>query len=127
MGELRKFYTLADVVFVGRTLANMGGSDMMEVAGLARPIIAGPHTETFADTVRQLVAGDAIRIVAADLEDPAAADALAEAVGELLDDPDAARRLADKGRQVVKRNRGATRRTLDALMEIMQRAQHRPS
>ena len=127
MGELRRFYTLADVVFVGRTLADMGGSDMMEVAGLARPIIAGPHTENFTDTVRQLEAGDAIRIVSADLENPTVADALAEAVGELLDDPDTARRRADNGRQVVKRNRGATRRTLDALVEIMQRAQHRPS
>ncbi len=124
MGELRKFYTLADVVFVGRTLARMGGSDMMEVAGLARPIIVGPHTDNFADTVRQLRAGDAVRILSADLEDPQAADALAGVVGELLGDRDSARRLAGNGRDVVKRNRGATRRTLDTLTEIMCRARH---
>jgi len=127
MGELRKFYTLADVVFVGRTLADMGGSDMMEVAGLARPIVVGPHTHNFTDTVRQLQAGDAVRVVSADLENPAAADALARAVAELLDDPGTARRLADNGRDVVKRNRGATQRTLDSLMEILDRAQHRAS
>jgi len=127
MGELRKFYALADVVFVGRTLARMGGSDMMEVAALARPIVVGAHTQNFADTMQQLERADAVRRVQADLEDPGVVDALARAVGGLLDHPEAARRLADSGRQVVIQNRGATQRTLDSLMEIMQRAQHRPS
>ena len=56
MGELRKFYSLAAVVFVGRSLAAMGGSDMMEVAALAKPIIVGPHNENFADTVHSIAA-----------------------------------------------------------------------
>ena len=51
MGELRKFYGLATVVFVGRSLAPMGGSDVMEVAGLAKPFLIGPHTENFAEAV----------------------------------------------------------------------------
>ncbi|MCH7721174.1 MAG: 3-deoxy-D-manno-octulosonic acid transferase, partial [Planctomycetes bacterium] len=38
MGELRKFYALADAVFVGRSLIPMGGSDPMEVAALGRPM-----------------------------------------------------------------------------------------
>ncbi|UCD27833.1 MAG: 3-deoxy-D-manno-octulosonic acid transferase [Planctomycetota bacterium] len=124
MGELRKFYLLADVVFVGRTLARMGGSDMMEVAGLAKPIIVGSHTENFADTMRQLEEGNAILVASADLENPEAADILADAVGKLLDDPVAARGMGDNGREVVKKNRGATERTLDTLMEIMRRAEH---
>ena len=125
MGELRKFYSLAKVVFVGRTLAPMGGSDMMEVAGLAKPIVVGPHTENFADTMKRFEEGRAVSIVSADLENPQAAYALTEAVGQLLDDPGAARRMADNGREVVTRNRGATARTLEGLMEIMRRAEHR--
>ena len=127
MGELRKFYALADVVFVGRTLAAMGGSDMMEVAALARPIMVGPHTANFADTVDQLERGRAIHIIDADLNAPDVVDRLAQAVGVLLEDRQAARTLAEKGREVVKRNRGAVERTLCSLMEIMQRAQHGPS
>jgi len=127
MGELRKFYTLADVVFVGRTLAAMGGSDMMEVAALARPIIVGPHTENFADTVDQLERGRAIHVIDADLNAPDVVDRLSQAVGVLLDDRQAAQTMADNGREVVKRNRGAIERTLCSLTEIMQRAQHRPS
>ena len=127
MGELRKFYALADVVFVGRTLADMGGSDMMEVAGLGRPIIVGPHTENFAEAVERLDAGRAIRILSGDLGDPDAAGKLAAAVSDLLDDPVATREMARRGQEIVRRNRGATERTLDHLMEILQRAQHRPS
>ena len=46
MGELRKFYSLADVVFVGRSLVDLGprqhGSDMIEPAALAKPVVVGP-------------------------------------------------------------------------------------
>ena len=38
MGELRKWYSLASVVLVGRSLVPMGGSDPMEVAALAKPM-----------------------------------------------------------------------------------------
>lgn len=124
MGELRKFYALADVVFVGRTLADMGGSDMMEVAGLGRPIIVGPHTENFAEAVKHLDAGRAIRILSVDSSAPEAANRLAEAVSDLLDDPVAAGEMARRGQEIVKRNRGATERTVNHLMEIMERAQH---
>ncbi|HPD29974.1 MAG TPA: 3-deoxy-D-manno-octulosonic acid transferase [Phycisphaerae bacterium] len=124
MGELRKFYALADVVFVGRTLADMGGSDMMEVAGLGRPIIVGPHTENFAEAVERLDAGRAIRILSVDSSAPDAAERLAEAVSDLLDDPVAAGEMARRGQEIVKRNRGATERTVNHLMEIMERAQH---
>ncbi len=127
MGELRKFYMLADVVFVGRTLADMGGSDMMEVAGLGRPIVVGPHTENFAEAVERLDAGGAICILSGDLTDTDAAEKLAVAVGDLLDDPVAAREMGRRGQEIVKRNRGATERTVNHLMEIMQSAQHHAS
>jgi 3-deoxy-D-manno-octulosonic-acid transferase len=121
MGELRKFYALADVVFVGRTLAAMGGSDLMEVAGLGRPMVVGPHTENFADALQQLQSADAVRIVPHDLESPTVAEHLAEAVGGLLESPESAARLAANARGVVQRNRGATERTLGRLMEMLGR------
>jgi 3-deoxy-D-manno-octulosonic-acid transferase len=126
MGELRKFYSLASVVFVGRTLAPMGGSDVMEVAGLARPIIVGPSTFNFADAVAQLESREAIRIVQTSLDDPHAAEGLAQAVTALLDSPASARALAENARQAVLHNRGATERTLTKLTELLERqhAQH---
>lgn len=123
MGELRKFYSLADFVFVGRSLAAMGGSDMMEVAALAKPIIVGPHNENFADAVGQLAGQSAIRVLTADTAQPQQASAqLADAVADLCDHASAARDMAQAARQVVVSNRGAIERTLSALMEILQRA-----
>ena len=58
MGDLRKVYSLADVVFVGRSLVPMGGSDMMEVAALGKPIVVGPHTSNFSDAMQQLLAAE---------------------------------------------------------------------
>ena len=63
LGELRKFYALASVVFVGRTLVPMGGSDVMEVAGLGKPIIIGRYVENFAETVELLGAAGACETV----------------------------------------------------------------
>lgn len=119
MGELRKFYSLAAVVFVGRTIGPQGGSDMMEVAALAKPIIVGPHTENFADAIAQLREPQAVYIVEAELKDPQASERLAEAVGRVLAEPSFAAQLATNARRVVQRNRGATERTLSRLLELV--------
>lgn len=108
MGELRKFYALATVVFVGRTLVPLGGSDVMEIAGLAKPIVFGPHTENFADVVDALLAaGAAVRIQ--DVE------TLVATLSALLSDADRRAGLGRAARQVVLENVGATRRTVDLL------------
>lgn len=127
MGELRKFYLLADVAFVGRSLTAMGGSDTMEVAALARPIVVGPHNENFAETTAQFQAERAIRVLSADLNDPRATRALAEAVGDLLNHPHEAAEMAGRARQVVLRNRGAIARTLALVTERLPRAEYRAS
>jgi 3-deoxy-D-manno-octulosonic-acid transferase len=119
MGELRKFYLLADVVFVGRSLAEMGGSDMMEVAALAKPIIVGPHTENFTETVHKLKLHQGICTISKDLKDEDVTDVLAKIVGRLLDNPTAAGKLSENARAVVKANRGATERTLKALRNMI--------
>ena len=55
MGDLRKFYSLATVIFVGRSLVPMGGSDMAEAAALGKCTIFGPYTFNFNQTVDDLL------------------------------------------------------------------------
>lgn len=112
MGELRKFYALATVVFVGRTLVPMGGSDPMEVAGLARCIIVGPHFDNFNLPVQILEKGDAIRIV----QD---AEQLSDFISQLLADPDTIRSIGDRAQRIVLDNRGATDATVRQLLSIL--------
>jgi 3-deoxy-D-manno-octulosonic-acid transferase len=111
MGELRKFYALAAVVFVGRTLVPLGGSDVMEVAGLGKPLVVGPHTDNFAEAVELLRRDDACRIVA----DGAM---LAEQVELILADAQLARRVGDAARAAILSRRGATERTIDRILEL---------
>jgi 3-deoxy-D-manno-octulosonic-acid transferase len=113
MGELRAFYSLADVVFVGRSLVPMGGSDPMEVAALAKPMVVGPHMDNFQMPAAALEASGGLRVVRTNEE-------LADVVRRLAGDRATARRLGEAARAVVLQNQGATERTLDTLSRIIQ-------
>lgn len=112
MGELRKFYSLAAVVFVGRTLVEMGGSDPMEVAALGKPIVVGPHTDNFRLPVAALSSADALRSVDT-------GDALAVAVQSILQDKALAKGLGSRAREVVISHQGATERTACAIVRML--------
>jgi hypothetical protein len=54
-GELRKFTQLADVVFVGKSLApHDGGQTPVEAAVLGKPLLHGPHMTNFREIIRTL-------------------------------------------------------------------------
>jgi len=115
MGELRKFYCLADVVFVGRSLVDMGGSDPMEVAALAKPIIVGPFTSNFRQPIAALKAHRAVETVS-NLQQ------LATGVRGLLSDPESARAMGLRAREVVLAHQGGTQKTADNLARILKQS-----
>ena len=55
MGELPLLYAAADVAFVGGTLVERGGDNMLEPAALGLPVLFGPHVFNFAEISRRLV------------------------------------------------------------------------
>jgi len=112
MGDLRKFYSLARVAFVGRSLVPMGGSDMIEAAGLGKAIVVGPYTENFAETVKLLVARQAIEIVAGEAQ-------LTQVIGRLLQDTDRAWSMGRSAQQVIIDSRGATGRSIEAISHVL--------
>lgn len=111
MGELRKFYALSAVVFVGRSLVPMGGSDVMEAAGLAKPVLVGPHTENFSEAVGLLTESGGAQVVSD-------AATLAEAVVEILQDAIRRRRMSRAARETIVSRRGATRQIVDRILEF---------
>jgi len=112
MGELRKFYSLATVVFLGRSLVPMGGSDVMEVAGLGKPTIFGPHMENFAEaTACLLQAGAAVQV-----DRP---ERLASAIGDLLADTEKLDHMSQAARQTVIDNQGATQATAKMICQLL--------
>jgi len=114
MGDLRKFYSLATVIFVGRSLVPMGGSDMIEAAALAKPTIFGPHTFNFNHTVDVLTKANGA-IPVRDKEE------LFRALEKCLTNPGYAAQIARAGRQTIKNNQGATQKTVDRIRKLMAR------
>jgi 3-deoxy-D-manno-octulosonic-acid transferase len=114
MGDLKKFYSLAAVVFVGRSLTPMGGSDMMESTALGKCTILGPHTFNFKQTVHALLAGNGAIEVQNSQE-------LFEALQKCLTDRDFAQTIAANGRKVIKQNQGATEKSVSAIKDLLQK------
>jgi 3-deoxy-D-manno-octulosonic-acid transferase len=112
MGDLRKFYSLATVIFAGRSLVPMGGSDMAEAAALGKCTIFGPHAFNFKQTVNDLLADNgAIQIKNS--------DELLKAVEKCLADEKYARNIADNGREVIRKNQGATQKTVEQIRRLL--------
>lgn len=112
MGDLRKFYSLATVIFVGRSLVPMGGSDMIEATALGKCTIFGPHAFNFTQTVEVLVDGAGAILVQDERE-------LFEAVEKCLNGPDFAAKIGQKGREIIRQNQGATRKTAEEIEKIL--------
>jgi len=112
IGELLTIYSVADCVFVGKSLVPQGGQNMMEPAGLAKPIIVGTHTFNFNEEVQLLKEADAIKIV----QDEAS---LSNELMYLLEHSYEAQELGKRAQSVVMKQRGATERNLKVLRNIL--------
>jgi len=115
MGDLRKFYSLAAIIFVGRSLVPMGGSDMMEAAALGKPTIFGPHAFNFRQTVDALLKDEGA-VMVKDEQD------LLQTMQKCLTDTDLAQKIAKNGRQVIKKNQGATQKTITQIAKFLKPA-----
>lgn len=112
MGDLRKFYSLAKLIFVGRSLVPMGGSDMAEAAALGKTTIFGPGTFNFNQTVKVLLQGNG----AIEVQNP---DELLVAIEKCLLDEKYATQIADNGREIIRSNQGATLKTVEEIKKIL--------
>ncbi len=121
MGELRRFYALAEVVFVGRTLLDLGtrqhGSDMIEPAALGRPVVVGPFTGNFAEPMSQFRAANAIVEVETDEE-------LTETLSKLLSEPTDALAMGERAQDVVRSQQGATAKHVEVILQAMKASGH---
>lgn len=110
-GELRDWYRLATVVFVGKSLpgiAEIGGQNVGEPAALGLPVVFGPHMENFRELTAQLLASDAA-VQAGD------ATALAPTLRALLSDPKQRTTMGQRAQETLTPHQGATARTVALL------------
>ncbi|MBX9811437.1 MAG: lipid IV(A) 3-deoxy-D-manno-octulosonic acid transferase [Burkholderiales bacterium] len=108
MGEMFAYYAACDVAFVGGSLLPFGGQNLIEACAVARPVLVGPHTYNFAEaTELAIAAGAAVRV--------GDARELVREAQRLLEDGNAAARMAEAARAFSRAHRGATRRVMELL------------
>lgn len=114
MGELALFYAAADVAFVGGSLVNTGGHNVLEASAAGLPVVFGPHMFNFTDISRLILERGAGRQVAD-------VDGLSAAVGAYLADPALRQATGEAGRRMVEENRGALAATLECIESLLVR------
>ena len=104
VGELPEFFAVGDIAFVGGSLVDAGGHNILEPARLKKPVLFGPYMANFKDIAEEMKrAGAAIEV-------RGVAD-LAGALVDVLSDPavrwrmgESAGRIADASRDTLARN-----------------------
>ena len=111
IGELAQLYQLATAVFVGGSLVDQGGHNILEPAIFGKPVVFGPNMQNFKEIADTFLANDAAVQVQTDRE-------LEEALLLLVTDPVRRARLGAAARALVEANRGAKDKTLAVIADL---------
>ena len=112
VGELGAWWGTADIGFVGGSLSNRGGQNMIEPAAYGVAVSFGPNTQNFRDIVAGLLAEQAAVVVRD-------GDELTDFVRRALEDPRFAAELGQRAKAFVSRQLGAADRTLAGLLPLL--------
>jgi len=108
LGELPMFFGASDVAFVGGSLQDIGGHNLLEPAAAGVPIVTGPHLHNFAEIADALQQAGALTVVDSE-------EGLGDALDALLGDPTLRAQMGAAGRALAESGRGALARTLTAV------------
>jgi len=112
IGDLAKFYSAADIVFIGGSLVRRGGHNILEPAFLNKPVLFGPHMFNFRDMAQEFLSnGAALQIMDK--------DGLTGAIKELLSDNSKVKALVKNAQLVISSNRGATDKNILLIRKLI--------
>jgi len=112
IGELASLYRLADGVFVGGSLVQSGGHNILEPAAFGKVPVFGDSMENFAEIAQAFVAAKA----AIQVWSPE--DAGVSWI-ELLRDAERNKKMGETARRLVEESRGATERAVAAIRQYI--------
>ena len=108
-GELKHFYAHADIIFIGKSLAQHGGQNIIEPALYGKPVVVGPNMENFTAIMEDFLREGAI-VQIKDLQ------GLRRAVDDLFFDAAKRQEIGVAARRVVERNAGSLGAYLDRVI-----------
>jgi 3-deoxy-D-manno-octulosonic-acid transferase len=112
IGELAQLYQVSTAVFVGGSLEDHGGHNILEPAIFGKPIVFGPYMQNFKEIADAFLSNDAAIQVQTERE-------LNAVLLALVTDPVRRARLGAAARALVEANRGAKTRTLEVIGELL--------
>lgn len=111
LGELISIYNLATIVFIGKSLVKGGGQNLLEPAGLGKPVICGPMMENFLDITQWLVGNGGVIQVKNAVE-------LRQTILHLLKNPKERMDLGNRARSLILSATGAVERNMEIVDEV---------
>lgn len=111
-GELVGYYACADVIFVGKSLAEHGGQNFIEPAMFGKPVIVGPNLENFSVVAEDFRKAEAFM----QIND---ADSLTTAVRRLMSDREGREQLGARARRLVKDKQGLLGRIAERINDLV--------
>jgi 3-deoxy-D-manno-octulosonic-acid transferase len=113
IGELASVFSAADVVFMGGSLAKIGGHDILQPLAQGKPVVFGPYMHKSRD-ITELALREGVAFQVDD------SDGALRKIDELLKDDSERARLAVAGPVAVEKYRGASERCAAELAELVQ-------
>ena len=113
IGELNFLYSLSDVAFVGGSLIDHGGQNLLEPAAQGLALISGPSLRNFSDISDQLIKKEGLTVIKSATE-------LSEKFIELVENPDVLKKSGEAAFEVFMTNRGALKKIINYLQEPLQ-------
>jgi len=118
IGELPATYSLADVVFVGGSIVDRGGHNVLEPAAAGAAVVTGAHTHNFHAIVDLMCEANAI-VQLPPVETSDAAAELAHVLKNLLANTKEREKLGRRAKQLVTDNQGAADRMIKLLKPLL--------
>ena len=118
IGELPATYSLAQIVFVGGSIVDRGGHNVLEPAAAGVAIVTGAHTHNFHAIVDLMHEAGAIVQLPA-IEGAVAIEEITYVFDKLLANPGEREELGRRAKQLVTENRGAADRTLKLIAPLL--------
>lgn len=123
IGELRATYSLADVVFIGGSIVDRGGHNVLEPAAAGVVVVTGAHTHNFHAVVDLMVEADAI----VQLPPAVTSEEITHVFSKLLASPGERDALGRRAKQLVTDNQGAAERTIKLIAPLLSSKPHESS
>ena len=112
MGEMFTYYAACDFAFIGGSLLDFGGQNLIEPASVGKPVLIGPHTFNFNEVTESAIqAGAAIRI-----NDTLT---LSDKIVFLYEHPIEQKKMQEAAIAFTRSSKGATQHTLELIERVL--------